>query len=63
MNVLDRQKLMLALRGQYRDEENVKAAWGQEMPETFIDNALSICVEGLQPLAIPIPKQMCIKFL
>ena len=59
MIVLDREKLILALKGQYRKEKNIKTAWTEEVPNAVADFSM-LCVEGLQPLQIPIPKQVCI---
>ena len=62
LNVLDREKLMLALRGQLR-EGNVKTAWLQEMPLGADNNYVSLHVQGLHTLTIPIPQQVHSFFL
>jgi len=56
-NVLDREKLLLALKGQYR-AKNVKPAWGQELSEAYSSQLSELCIDGLQSLAIPAQKQV-----
>ena len=58
LKVLDREKLVLALRGHYRNEE-VQAALRQDLPIAD-DDVYSLCVEGLEPFLIPIPKEVYI---
>ena len=61
-NVLDREKLLLALKGQYR-AKNVKPAWCQELSESYSGQLSELCIDGLQSLAVPIQKQVCIDLL
>ena len=49
-NEMDREKLLLALKGQYR-AKNVKPAWGQELFEGAIELS-EICVDGFKTISV-----------
>jgi hypothetical protein len=59
MNLLDKEKLSYALKGQLRTE-NVKTAWVQEVPKTVADLVKYLKIEGpsLEPFTIPFKKQV-----
>ena len=57
-NVLDREKLLLALRGQCISEKTLNPAWVQELSLHDASQVSSLCIEGFEPISIPIPKQV-----
>lgn len=57
-NVIDKEKLLLALKGKYR-AKSTKPAWCQELSEAYSRKVTEICVDGLQPITIPVPKKVC----
>ena len=56
-NLLDKERLLLALRGQCR-EKTVKTAWVQELHVSSYDIPSSLHVEGFEPICLPIPRQV-----
>lgn len=60
-NELDREKLLLALKGQYR-AKNVKPAWGQELSEDAFQLS-EICVDSLKTTTVPTQPQVIFIFL
>jgi len=60
MNVLDRDKLLLALKGRYKSESE-KPVFVQELQQDVADQLSSLSVKGFEPLTIPIRKQVSIQ--
>lgn len=60
MNLLDKDRLLLALKGQYR-ADNPKAVWIQEVPETVAElftSSLKIEGPSFDPFSIPFRRQV-----
>ena len=57
MNVLDRDKLLLALRGQCI-LENVPLAWVQDLSQEDASQVSSLCIDSFEPISIPVPQQV-----
>ena len=58
MHILDREKLMLALRGHYiLENKKTACVQGGGVSYAYFER-MSLCVKGMQPLPIPIPKQV-----
>ena len=62
MDVLDRDKLLLALKGQYKSESE-KPVFVQELQQDIADQLSSLSVQGFKSLTIPIPKQVSIQVI
>jgi hypothetical protein len=60
-NVLDREKLLLALRGHFISE-NVQpvAAWVQELSQDDASQLSYLRIEGFEPISIPVPQQVSV---
>ena len=60
MEVLDRDKLLLALKGQLKLESE-KPVFVEELQQDVADQLSSLSEQGFEPLTIPIPKHVSIQ--